>query len=418
MTTQMRHLIYISKSGIIFNFLFFLYLLMAIPASVSAEIQTITTVGEYTMGDGETPSVAKQRALEQAIQAASEQAGVYIESYSKTNDFVLTKDEVSILARGVVEVINKQYDEPKILGNSFYFHVTITAKVNTDNIESVRKSLKDKSAVDDLNRLQSAYEESQQEIEKLKQQLAQSSGVEKSNIEQSIAQNEKEFTANQWYKRGLDLQERQKNYRAAIQAYNEAINLNPQYTYAYNNRGLAYSSLQQYEQAISDFDKAIAINPQLAEPYSNRGIVYENLQQYNLAIANFYKATTVNQQYAEAYYNLANIYCSKLQKLEQAITEYNKAISINPQFIEAYNNRGLVYYNLKQYELAIADYNKAIAINPKLANAYYGRGSALWNLNRKQEAINDFRLCIQYGSDDSNFINMAKENIHKMGAVY
>jgi tetratricopeptide (TPR) repeat protein len=35
----------------------------------------------------------------------------------------------------------------------------------------------------------------------------------------------------------------------------------------------------------------------------------------------------------------------------------------------AYNNRGLVYYNLKEYDKAIKDYNKALEIDPKVPYA-------------------------------------------------
>jgi regulator of sirC expression with transglutaminase-like and TPR domain len=37
-----------------------------------------------------------------------------------------------------------------------------------------------------------------------------------------------------------------------IQDYNQAIELDPEYTYAFNNRGLAYADLKQFEKAIQD----------------------------------------------------------------------------------------------------------------------------------------------------------------------
>jgi tetratricopeptide (TPR) repeat protein len=53
-----------------------------------------------------------------------------------------------------------------------------------------------------------------------------------------------------------------------------AIELNPNFADAYNNRGLAYRELNQHEKAIEDLAKAIALNPNLAQPYANRGFSY------------------------------------------------------------------------------------------------------------------------------------------------
>jgi hypothetical protein len=44
------------------------------------------------MGDGETPSVAEDRAMLNAKRTALEQAGTYVESYSKVKNITLTQD--------------------------------------------------------------------------------------------------------------------------------------------------------------------------------------------------------------------------------------------------------------------------------------------------------------------------------------
>lgn len=41
----------------------------------------------------------------------------------------------------------------------------------------------------------------------------------------------------------------------------------------YYNRGLTYSRLKQYEKAVNDYDRAIAINPEYAPPYTGRAII-------------------------------------------------------------------------------------------------------------------------------------------------
>ncbi len=61
----------------------------------------------------------------------------------------------------------------------------------------------------------------------------------------------------------------------AISELNKAIDVNPKYADAYNNRGNAYDDIDQYDQAISDYNKAIEIEPRNAITYNNRGSVYD-----------------------------------------------------------------------------------------------------------------------------------------------
>jgi|GEM_PF-4751776 Flp pilus assembly protein TadD len=61
----------------------------------------------------------------------------------------------------------------------------------------------------------------------------------------AIAQVNSPSTAQDFLDQGVK-QLQQGNLEAAINNFNEAIRLNPNYAQAYGNRGIAYSRLQQY----------------------------------------------------------------------------------------------------------------------------------------------------------------------------
>ena len=60
--------------------------------------------------------------------------------------------------------------------------------------------------------------------------------------------------------------------REAIPHFDQAIRLNPRYTEAYTNRGIAWREMGDLSGAIADFDKAIELNPNYARAYGDRGI--------------------------------------------------------------------------------------------------------------------------------------------------
>jgi tetratricopeptide (TPR) repeat protein len=206
-------------------------------------------------------------------------------------------------------------------------------------------------------------------------------------------------SAESYFSKGYDLYNNKKNYIGAIEAYTSAITLNPKYTYAYNNRGVAKDDLKDYQGAIEDYNKAINIDPNYANAYYNRGIAKKALNNYQGAIEDYNKAINIDPNYAEAYNN-RGIAKKALNNYQGAIEDYSTAIKINPSHANAYYNRGIAKRNLKDYQGAIEDYNKAIEINPNHSNAFYNRGLAKYYGNFSGYC-DDFKKALQLGDSDA-----------------
>jgi tetratricopeptide (TPR) repeat protein len=99
-----------------------------------------------------------------------------------------------------------------------------------------------------------------------------------------------------------------KQYQRAIEDYNEAIRLKPDYANAYLNRGRTYANLNQYQRAIQDYDEAIRLKPDYADAYCNRGIAYANLNQYQRVIEDYSEVIRLKPDYADAYLLRGNAY--------------------------------------------------------------------------------------------------------------
>ena len=119
-----------------------------------------------------------------------------------------------------------------------------------------------------------------------------------------------------------------KDFDSAIIYFTKAIELDPNYAITYNNRGEAYSNLEQYPEALVDYTKAIELDPNYAIAYNNRGEAYSNLANHPTgtpdAIADFTKAIELDPKLAAAYFNRAR---NALPPVEGLIIEWTYIIS-------------------------------------------------------------------------------------------
>jgi tetratricopeptide (TPR) repeat protein len=92
-----------------------------------------------------------------------------------------------------------------------------------------------------------------------------------------------------WYNKGCHA-DKKKEYEKAIEYYTKAIELNPKFRAAYNNRGVAKYDLKRYKEAIEDYNKAIALFADDFDAYFNRGNAKYDLEHYLDAIEDYRKA--------------------------------------------------------------------------------------------------------------------------------
>jgi hypothetical protein len=167
--------------------------LLLIPFSVQAETKTIISEATYTMGDGETPSFAEAMVLQKAKQMALEQAGTYLESYTKIHNFDLTAEEIQVLAGGVLQV--EILDRARALvGDGVRFSTKIKALVTTDKMEELVRRIRGRNIAEEYKHLQQEYARLSQELEVLKKKVREKpSGLGREDAVNEIREHEKAF---------------------------------------------------------------------------------------------------------------------------------------------------------------------------------------------------------------------------------
>lgn len=191
----------------------------------------------------------------------------------------------------------------------------------------------------------------------------------------------------------------EKDLFKSIELYTKAINLNPYFSEAYNNRGYAKQLINDKEGALEDYNKSIELDPNLAEAYNNRGNVKDDLNDKEGAMKDFDKAIELNPQYANAYNNRGTLK-NDLGDENGAMKDLNKAIELAPNLIEAYCNRGNLRRSIGDIDGAMEDLNKANDLNPLFYGIYSSRGLLKKHIGNIEGAIKDFCMALSLNSKD------------------
>ena len=179
----------------------------------------------------------------------------------------------------------------------------------------------------------------------------------------------------------------------ALAAYEQAIQLDPNYAHAYEGEGNVFYNLKLYYEALEAYEQAIRFDPSSASAYNGKGDALYYLKRYQEALLAYERAIQLDPSYATAY-NGKSWTLWQLKRFEEALIAYEQSIRLDPSCASTYNGEGNTLYDLNHYQQALAAYEQAIQLDPKLAYAYDGKGWALWKLKHYREALEAFQLAL------------------------
>jgi regulator of sirC expression with transglutaminase-like and TPR domain len=156
-------------------------------------------------------------------------------------------------------------------------------------------------------------------------------------------------------------------YDLAIADFDEAIRLNPQYSIAYNGRGVAHSKKSDHRRAIADFSEAIRLNGLYANAYNNRGIAHASIGDFDQAITDVRAAVRIDPN-PHFYNELAWTYL-RAGRASDGLPYAEHALRLNPNYANAYDTRASIYEALSENAKATADFQQALALDPSLTRS-------------------------------------------------
>ncbi len=142
--------------------------------------------------------------------------------------------------------------------------------------------------------------------------------------DKSVSKNEESM---RYYTLGVQ-EAKDGNHARAIEYYQEALRIDPNFAFAWDNIGIAYRRLNQYDKAIEAYNKSLELDPYGMMPLQNIAIAYQYKKEFKKAIEAFEKLGKVHPGNPEVYYGIGHIYAYDLLEYEKALDYACKAYLI------------------------------------------------------------------------------------------
>ena len=165
------------------------------------------------------------------------------------------------------------------------------------------------------------------------------------------------------YLKGLLMRDALEDTTRALDWFQKAIDLKPNYIEALDMSGVLYSSLGN-PLALGYFNRLIELQPDIRVHFYNRGMFYLGQQNWNGALEDFTKCTQLDPQDLESFFNIGYVHL-QLQLYAEARQYFTQALAIQPVNHRALYGRGYCFELLGDLPNAEADYRQALSFNPQ-----------------------------------------------------
>ncbi len=212
-----------------------------------------------------------------------------------------------------------------------------------------------------------------------------------------------------------------KNWESASESFQKAYAINAdeksynrQVALNYNDQGVDHFSQERHLEAIQAYSQAVELDPEDPVFYSNIALAHTALENWQEAV-NYYQIALekseggpeYERRLALAYNDLGNHFYAQ-GDFQNAVEQYHHAVDLHQDDPVMYLNLGGAYRELKKWKSAFESFKKAYDINSdqemydrKVAEVHYAIGSDHFDDQEYEKAHQSFQQAVEHDPTNS-----------------
>jgi tetratricopeptide (TPR) repeat protein/TolB-like protein/tRNA A-37 threonylcarbamoyl transferase component Bud32 len=206
--------------------------------------------------------------------------------------------------------------------------------------------------------------------------------------------------------------DRVENLDSAIQVFERALTLDPNYALAFAGLGDAYwkkygstKEVSWIEKSRTACQQASRLDAKMSSAYVCLGTLASGTGNYLEAAQQFERAIESEATNDSAFRGLADSY-EHLGRREEAEKTYRRAIEVRPHYWAGYNWLGVFYYRQARFREATEMFSQVVALAPDSFLGYSNLGASLVDQARYAEAITALEHSIAIRPYDYAYTNL------------
>ena len=258
----------------------------------------------------------------------------------------------------------------------------------------------------------SKYDRKQSDVVSLQSEVARdvSSKLKSKLSGEDAAKVEKIYTADpeayqlylkgryQWNKRT------EESLKLAVEYFNQAIEIDPNYAIAYSGLAETYVLFPNYSverplicmpKAKAAALRAIELDDSLAETHVALGMYYSQFA-WNMPLAEkeFRRAIELNPSYATAHQQYGIECLSVIGRFDEAVAEGKRGEDLDPFSLIIGADLGNTLMRARRYDESIAQLNRVLMLDPNFWVTYWYLGMARYGKGQYAEAVAEYRKAL------------------------
>jgi tetratricopeptide (TPR) repeat protein/DNA-binding winged helix-turn-helix (wHTH) protein len=222
----------------------------------------------------------------------------------------------------------------------------------------------------------------------------------------------------------------------AVEFFEKAIELDPEFAMAYGRIGYAYgvigTDLQKaqpflakayslghrlshkdrlqveawnalvhldYASAVTSFSEIVRTYPMEVEAYARLGLLLSGERRYDESLEVFKRGLAVDPDSADLWNRIGGVY-SEMGRVQDAISAREKYVALQPSEANAYDSLGHTYHMGGLYDQAVTAYQRALQLDPRFGLAKIHLGNTYVHTGQYNEAIAAFGQYLAGASSD------------------
>jgi tetratricopeptide (TPR) repeat protein len=145
--------------------------------------------------------------------------------------------------------------------------------------------------------------------------------------------------------------------------WRDTLKKNPQCWMAENNLGNFLAQQGNTGEAMNHYQRALEIKPDYAEAHYNLADAFARQNQPDFAIEHLEAAVRINPQYVKARNNLG-VALLGAGRLDEAVSQFERVLELNPRSIATRVNLAVALNKQGRLDAAIASVQRAVALDP------------------------------------------------------